>query len=375
MWNVMKYLRRNPARSVPLLLVIMLSVLVSAVVGTLIRSIADDSYETIAWAKPFVIVTTKQPTTADALLSTLHDSHVEKIVPLLIESLNTPSITGSDGRTVLGVPVDDMAALLKQAGWSITHGHLPKDGENEVVVSQFVAKALNLRVGSRIGAANQHGPLPGSETVVGIIDTNTAVTLMPYNALVAVKELPNGNGNSQKFLVTSNEEPDALASSLRTDARNAGKSISVLTYQSMYRSYESSIGNLEFIGSLFNGLTGVLLAFAMLFLIMVYLVHRMHEFATRHILGFSRASIIQLFMLEVSVVAVLGWALALVVYDIIMAVLEPVFVNHGLVVSLSILKVIPWTLPMPVVLWAASGLIAFLRLGRLKAIQVAEGNY
>ncbi|WP_433946530.1 hypothetical protein [Paenibacillus sp. SN-8-1] len=192
MLNTLRYIWRNPGRSIPLILVVVLSIIISASVGTLIRSIIKDGYASIAWNKPFVALYSIGENVPQSVIQQMLDNegYEYHIIPFVTSNLNTPSVTGSVPRRVLGMSIDNIEKTLELEGWHLKSGRIPKDAANEILVSNIVAKSLNVEVGNRIGAEHNLGPVPGSLEVVGILDSDAEIALMPYSTLTKIKDLP-----------------------------------------------------------------------------------------------------------------------------------------------------------------------------------------
>ncbi|WP_346657644.1 FtsX-like permease family protein [Paenibacillus sp. YPG26] len=353
---------------------VVLSIIISASVGTLIRSIIKDGYASIAWNKPFVALYSIGENVPQSVIRNIlekegYDYH---IIPFVTSNLNTPSVTGSVPRRVLGMSTEDIEKTLELEDWRLQSGRIPKEAANEILVSSIVAKSLNIKVGNKIGAEHNRGPVPGSLEVVGILDTDAQVALMPYSTLAKIKDLPSAdNGYYLLYSDTaSSQEINRQVHDLFGESPELN--VEVEDYSEVTRDKEEGLTNLRYMGFSFNIMTAILLAISLIFLTMVYIIQRLSEFATKYVLGWTVQRIVGSFVLEMSITAMLGWLIGLLGYTLLLGVLSPVFMDVGLIIDRSVIGVLPWTLPLPITLIAASYLISAKKLSRKEIVRIFD---
>lgn len=376
MLTTLRYIWRNPGRSIPLIVVVVLSIIISATVGTLIRSIIKDGYASIDWNRPFVAVYSMgEDIPQNDLEQLLTDEGVKYgIIPFVTSNLDTSSVTGSVPRRVLGIPEADLEKTLELEDWELKEGRLPEENKDEVLVTDIVAKSLEVGVGDRIGADHDLGPVPGSLEVTGILDADAQTALIPYSTLVRLKDMPTAD-NGYYLLYSENGEQAARELRKAVDRiidNHPELNLEAEDYADVSKEKADGFTNLKYMGFSFNVLTAILLAVSLIFLTMVYIIQRLSEFATKYVLGWTTNRIIGSFVLEMTVTAIIGWIVGMVGYVALLEAMSPVFAEGGLIVDTAVAGVIPWTLPLPITLVGASYLIAARKLSRRNIVQIFD---
>ena len=87
----------------------------------------------------------------------------------------------SDRTKVLGLKEKDMNTFLEKQHMELISGRLPKEGEKEIAISEFILKNRNCNIGDMVGTdIDEFDTLPGSFKIVGVLKGDGFYSIYPW---------------------------------------------------------------------------------------------------------------------------------------------------------------------------------------------------
>lgn len=117
---------------------------------------------------------------------TLEEIKKMEIVDCLIPTSNIYTlrfmVPGAADRTkVLDLKEKDMNSFLEKQHMELLSGRLPKEGEKEITISEFISKNKNYNIGDMVGTdIDEFDTVPGSFKVVGILKGDGYYSICPW---------------------------------------------------------------------------------------------------------------------------------------------------------------------------------------------------
>jgi hypothetical protein len=297
-----------------------------------------------------------------------------------------PTLLGTESQRLLGVSPEDAQFLMHHCGVRIGEGRMFEPRSNEFVLSEEVARALDLEPGAEIGRAIDQGmqsvpdyyaDIPGKLVLVGILEGDP--------------DLDRGSSVRLGFVsaeyLNSHELYAPRATSLLVVAQE-GRRIAVddfleTTISSQQTEVETFGRLVEFarmgraavyvIFGVVNSVVGVAMAFVVGIINRIAIAQRLSEFGLLHALGRHRKQLIRRLTLETVVVAGAGCLIGLCVALAIMVWLKnSLFYDLGMELNLFNPAPFCFVLPIPLITVALTFLSIRRVFGQLDAVAIVE---
>jgi ABC-type antimicrobial peptide transport system permease subunit len=294
--------------------------------------------------------------------------------------ISMPTLFGTDSQRLLGVSQEHAQYLMQHCGVRLKEGRMFEPRSNEFVLSEEVARALDLELGSEIARAMDQDYYEAISTplvLVGILEGDPAVNPGPSVRVGFV---------SAEYL-NSHELYAPRATSLLVVAREGHRAavddFSETTISSKYTEVETFAGLAEtfrmvrvgvyVIFGAINSVVAVVMAFAVGIINRIAITKRLSEFGLLHTLGRHKRQLIRRLTLETATVAGLGCLTGLGVALVIMTWLKNGFF-YNLGIELDLLNLAPFcfVLPIPLIVVALTFLSVKRIFARLDAVAIVE---
>jgi len=310
---------------------------------------------------------------------------VERVVPENGLTISYPVLLGDEGLDLLGVSTEDADYLMQYAGMRLKNGRMFETRTNELVLSDAVARALNLEVGDEIDQSVDkrfYSRLVTPFIVVGIVERDpTAVTPdgpAPRFGFVAGEYLEShelyASGENGLVVVPKANQLTTLNEFLESTV--ASDYTGVLTINEMMRFVTIARQSLYLIFGLVNCLVAVVVALVMAAINQIAMMQRLEELGVLNALGFDKRFLSRRLVGETAVITLLGWLAGLIVSLVFLTFLrDKVLYARG--ADLNVWNLAPFLFVIPIPLAVIlSAVIGVRRIfSRLDAVQILErGN-
>jgi ABC-type lipoprotein release transport system permease subunit len=294
--------------------------------------------------------------------------------------ISLPSLIGTDSQHLSGVSPEDAQYLMEHCGVCLKEGRLFEPRSNEFVLSEEVARALDLELGSEIGRAIDQGyyeVVSAPLVLVGILEGDPEVTAGPSVRMGFV---------SAEYL-NSHELYTPRITSLLVVAK-AGRRAAVddfleTTINSKYTQVETfalvaSFTRMVRVGiyvifGIINSVVAVAVAFVVGIINRIAITKRLSEFGLLHALGRPKKHLIRRLTLETATVAGIGCLIGLGIAVVIMSWLKnSFFYNLGMELNPFNLAPFCFILPIPLIVVALTFLSIRRIFARLDAVAIVE---
>jgi ABC-type antimicrobial peptide transport system permease subunit len=307
-------------------------------------------------------------------------SDVARTIPDNGLGISLPSLLGTDSQRLLGVSPQDAQYLMQYCGVRLKEGRMFEPRSNEIVLSEEVARALDLELGSKIGRAidqNYYEVVSTPLVLVGILEGAPAVNTGPSVRVGFV---------SAEYL-NSHELYAPRATSLLVVAKVGRKAAVDDFLETTIRSKYTEVETFALIASFIkmirvgvyvifgvvNSVVAVAVAFVVGIINRIAITKRLREFGLLHALGHPKNHLIRRLTLETAVVAGIGCLIGLGIALVIMSWLKnSLFYNLGMELNLFNLAPFCFVLPIPVIVVALTFLSVKRIFARLDAVAIVE---
>jgi ABC-type antimicrobial peptide transport system permease subunit len=290
------------------------------------------------------------------------------------------SLLGTDTQRLLGVSPEDAQYVMQHCGVRLKEGRMFKPRTNEIVLSEEIARALDLELGSEIGRAIDRGYYEAVSVplvLVGVLEGAPEANPGPSVRLGFV---------SAEYL-NSHELYAPRATSLLVAAK-AGRQAAVddfleTTIRSKYTEVETlsllagfvriaRIGVYVVFGVV-NSVVAIAVAFVVGTINRIAMSKRLSEFGLLHALGRYKKQLIRRLTLETAVVAGVGCLIGLGIALAIMSWLKSsLFYDLGMELDLFNPGPFCFVLPIPLIVVALTASSVKRIFARLDAVAIVE---
>ena len=307
--------------------------------------------------------------------------------------ISLPTLLGTDSQRLLGVSPQDAQYLMQHCGVRLKEGRMFEPRTNEIVLSEEVARALGLQIGSEIGRAidqDYYETVSAPLVLVGILEGDPSAT----NGTFALRAGPQVNpGPSVRLGFVSAEYLNGhelyapRTTSLLVVAREGHKAavddFLETTISSKYAEVETFAMLVEFlkmarvgvyvIFGVVNSVVAVAMAFVVGTINRIAITKRLSEFGLLHALGRPKKQLIRRLALETAAVAGIGCLIGLGIALAIMSWLKNgLFYDLGMELDLFNLAPFCFVLPIPLIVVALTFLSVRRIFARLDAVAIVE---
>jgi ABC-type antimicrobial peptide transport system permease subunit len=284
---------------------------------------------------------------------------------------------------VLGVSGADMPTVMAACDLRLREGRLVEPRAAEILLSEELASALDLRIGDRIGRAideRYYGAFVTELTVVGILESvpsdaqpSVRAAFVSYEYLDS-HELYGPRPSSLLVLARPGRGAtlDAFLGTLAADAAGS-TDVEVKTYESE----TEFLAGVRLGGYGFYGLVDCLLAGTATLTVtainQIAVTRRLPEIGLLHALGNRKRRMTRRLVLEVAALAGGGWAAGLALSALLYAWLNrSLYAPQGWAVNPARLSPLLFTVPIPLAVVVFTGVGVRRTLRRLDAVAIVE---
>ena len=294
--------------------------------------------------------------------------------------ISMPTLFGTDSQHLFGVSPEDARTLMQHCGVRLKEGRLFEPRSNEFVLSEEVARALNLDLGSEIGRAidaDHYGTISAPLVLVGILENDPAVHRGPSVRLGFVSaDYLNGHElyipRVTSLLVLAREGHRAAVEDFLATTIDS-KYTEVETFAMLARTHRMVRVGVYLIFGIVNSIVAVVMAFTVGIINQIAIAKRLDEFGLLHALGRQKKQLVRRLTLETAAVAGLGCLAGLgAAFAVLMWLKNGFFYDLGIELDLFNPAPFCFILPIPLIVVALVFLSIRRILGRLDAVAIVE---
>jgi ABC-type antimicrobial peptide transport system permease subunit len=309
---------------------------------------------------------------------------VARVIPDNGLRINLPTLLGTESQHLLGVSPEDAQVLMQLCGVRLKQGRMFEPRTNEIVLSEEVARALDLELGSEIGRAidpDFYWSVPAPLVLVGILEGDPSASLRAGSGtsvrlgFVSAEYLNSHElyvPRPTSLLVVAQEGRKAAVDGfLETMIRS--KTAEVETFATLVQAYQIARVGVYVIFGVVNSVVAVAVAFVVGIINRIAIARRLGEFGLLHALGHHKEQLIRRLTLETAAVAGLGYLAGLAIALAVMSWLKNgLFYDLGMELDLLNLAPFCFVLPIPLITVALTFLSVRRIFSRLDAVAIVE---
>jgi ABC-type antimicrobial peptide transport system permease subunit len=301
---------------------------------------------------------------------------VARVIPDNGLRITFPALLDTDSQRLLGVSPQEAQYLMQHCGVRLKEGRMFEPHSNEFVLSEEVARALDLELGNEIGREIDpihYRDVSAPLVLVGILEgtLGTSVRLgFVSSEYLNSHELYAPRTNSL-LLVAKTGRKAAVDDFLETTIRS--KYAKVETFDLLTRTYEEVRTIVYVVFGVVNSVVAVAVAFVVGVINQISMTKRLDEFGLLHALGRPKKRLIRRLTLETAALAGVGFLMGLATALAILSWLKNgPFYDLG--VELNLFNPAPFCFVLPIPLVAVA--LTFWSVGRvfarLDAVAIVE---
>jgi len=302
--------------------------------------------------------------------------------------ISLPTLIGTDSQRLLGVSPEDAQYLMQHCSVRLKEGRMFEPRSNEFVLSEEVARALNLELGSEIARAidqNYYEVVSAPLVLVGILEGDPSASLRTgpeVNPGPSVRvgfvsaeylnshELYTPRTTSQLVVAKVGRKAavdDFLETTISSKYTEVETFALVASFTKMVR-----VGVYVIFG-IVNSVAAVAVAFVVGIINRIAITKRLSEFGLLHALGRPKKQLVRRLTLETATVAGIGCLIGLGIALVIMSwIKNSLFYNLGMELNLLNLAPLCFVLPIPLIVVTLTFLSIRRIFARLDAVAIVE---
>ncbi|NLK09225.1 MAG: ABC transporter permease [Firmicutes bacterium] len=365
---------RNKARSVPLFILISLSVAVIGVVATLTGSILESIYS--AEVRPFehfTLLISKELMISECTMRPLLDNpSIRLLVPFLDSSIRTKGFLGSERRRVYALPGESMDFVLDALSLELTAGRLPIPGSNEIVLHESIINSRNLAIGSFVGQeVDQADYLWGLFEVSGVISGPVPIGAASFEYFKQQWMFELGD-NAYALMAFPTTVVQKMNETFPTDIHER---LLIRDYDYAFESYQSESREMDLLLWVVNIAIIGIISLSMGMLNTIHFLTRMKEYGILTLIGLDLNTLLRRTFLEVLILSLWGFMGGIIIsWVLTWVVSKHIFSPRGIQVGIYSFRYLIYTLPIPLFLTVFSFLTIWWNIRQLDVIAVIEGR-
>jgi len=367
------YLKRNFAKTAPLMGVIILAVMLIAGIVSLINSIPYSIKVIYSYSKNYVAVTPRGNPFLTPLLRQAVEQNspveLERVITIQGSGIQVKSIVGNWPFVVLGLERGDMDYYLNRLKGTLTDGRLPTPGEPEAVISEPLARNLNLKIGDILQKPlDSDNFSPKEVKVVGIADSENWFAFSSIEYLRA-----NHFPNIDAFMAFAKTPADQLTLDNWTEKELSGENAVVYTYRKLEEQADTMFNILYQILNVVIGTLVIVITLMMGMLINIFLSQRVQEFGLLQALGYTKRSLLNRVLLETTIFVVGGWILGLgVAYGLLNLVKLTLMDPRAFALETVDLAAYLYSVPVPIAIFTVSLVTVWVKFKKFDPVGIVE---
>jgi ABC-type lipoprotein release transport system permease subunit len=286
-------------------------------------------------------------------------------------NLDINLLAGNAQFDLYGVDQPGMTQLLTLYGDRIVSGRLPHQDASEIAVSEEIARARHVAVGSKLGNnLDELDRLPDAFTVVGIIQGPTRLGVIPLDYMT--QHYLFERRYQGLIVVPQAGHEQAVHDQLQRLVGN--QAFRLFDWPYIKSKIDSLIANLDSINRFLILLVTLVLSLVVGLLNNLFFRQRMNEFGLLAAVGYSRWGLIRRVALESLGVTLAAWLVGIGIAVAVLSWFNAVFmVPHGLLMNVFDWNVLALhTLPIPLMVFLFGMGTVGWQLLRLDPISIIE---
>ncbi|MFN8219825.1 MAG: FtsX-like permease family protein [Fimbriimonadales bacterium] len=303
------YLRRNAGKTVPLIAVIVLAVLLVAGIISLINSIPLSIRTIYKYSARMLGVGPRgDASLTPKIVKVLNENspvELDRVLLCRATPAQVRSIVGKWPFAVIGVKKADMPYYLRRMDATLVQGRLPNRGAGEAVVTEPVARNLNLKIGSALLKPDDNENYsPQPVRVVGIAKSDQWLMAVDYDYVRDYHFPPIDIALAFAKNLNEQDRLDRWAAEVF-----AGHRAQIFAYFQVEKQTNEMFVTLYKILNVVIGTLVLVITVMMGMLINIYQSQRLVEFGLLQALGYTKKQLLRRVLVETSTVIVLGWSI------------------------------------------------------------------
>lgn len=294
--------------------------------------------------------------------------------------ITLPSLLGTESQQLLGVSPEDAEYIMRHCGVRLKEGRMFEPRTNEIVLSEEVARALDLELGSEIGRAidqDYYSSVSAPLMLVGILESSPQVNPGPSVRLGFVSaEYLDGHElyapRATSLLVVAKEGRKAVVDDF-LETEISSKSAEVETFAMLAEFLKMARFAVYVIFGAVNNVVAIAVAFVIGVINRIALARRLSEFGLLYALGRAKTHLTRRLTLEMAAVAGLGYLVGLGIALAIMYWLKSsLFYDLGMELNLLNPAPVLFVLPIPLITVGVTFVNVRRIFARLDAVAIVE---
>jgi putative ABC transport system permease protein len=318
---------------------------------------------------------------------------VERVIPENGLMISLPTLLGTDSQRLLGVSQEDAQVLMEHSGVRLKEGRMFEPRSPEIMLSEEIVRALDLRVGSEIGRsidANYYESVPSPLVLVGILEGNPEIHQGPSIRMGFISsEYLNSHElyapRRTSMLVIPSEGRKAIVDEFLENTVRS-KNTDVETFSLLVGFLKMARIGIYVIFGVVNSIVAVAVSFVVGVVNRIAMMDRLSEFGLLHALGHQRVKLIRRLTLETAAFSGLGWVVGLGFALLVMLwIKNTLFYRLGMELDLFNLAPYCFVAPIPLIIIALAyrnsrkifnnlDAVAIIERGRLSAEEAQQGQ-
>ena len=318
---------------------------------------------------------------------------VERVIPENGLMISLPTLLGTDSQRLLGVSQEDAQVLMEHSEVRIKEGRMFEPRSPEIMLSEEIARALDLQIGSEIGRSidtNYYESVPSPLVLVGILEGDPEIHQGPSVRMGFISsEYLNSHElyapRRTSMLVISREGREAVVDEFLENTVRS-KNTEVETFSLLAGFLKMARIGIYVIFGVVNSIVAVAVSFVVGVVNRIAMTDRLSEFGLLHALGRQRQQLIRRLTLETSALSGLGWIVGLGLALLVMLwIKNTLFYRLGMELDLFNLSPYCFVVPIPLIIIALAyrnsrkifnnlDAVTIIERGRLSAEEAQQGQ-
>lgn len=367
------FLRRNAGKTVPLVAVITLAVLLIQSIISLINSIPLSIRTIYRYTDAFLGVSPRlDPGLTPKLVKILTNKppvEIDRIILCRGSGSQVKSIVGKWPFAVMAMDRADQEYYLKRQGSTSIEGRLPEDGKPEMVISEPVARNLNVKIGTILLKPEESENFSRFPVkVVGIAKTDRWLMLSNKKYYADTQPIP-----IDFALVFTKDRSKQGIFDRWAEKQLKGEFAQVFAYHQIEK---QSMEMFEVLYKILNAVIAVLvlvITIMMGMLMNIYQSQRLVEFGLLQAIGFTKTQLLKRVFVESTLVIIGGWGVGLITARLLLIGLKKQLMDpQAFALDIADPLALFYTIPVPIsILIVAIGTI-WLRFRKFDPVAVVE---
>lgn len=365
------FFRRNLSRTLPVALVIVLSVLLIGTVVTIIRSIDLTVLTVYGYNRYFLVAVPRDDNriSLQAEQAILAEPLAKEVYRISVCFTNIHTIFGKFPFGLFGLTQKEMPKMLRLTRMRLVEGRLPREGEAACALSVGIARNRNLKLGDTVLAPNiedSFAPVPVK--LVGLLDGENWFAVIPKE-FVQKHYFPP----LEEVVVAAPTPEQQPELDRRLDKALDKRQVRLFTYGQLVRELRSSLRNLYLIMNIVIAIVVLVIAIMMGMLSNIFFMQRLPEFALLAAIGYPRLSLLWRVVRETALLVLVGWTVGVMLsMAVLWALYWWVFEPRGMLLQPMDWYAYQYTIPVPIAVLLFAALSLGPRLLAMDPVLVIE---